>query len=329
MRISSFTSYRLWLGGGERLCYNLVNHVGESSTHYSHKGGIKYTDSPKFATYKDYSELNNIVRANKDDVVIVHDPGMMAMEVMFEVNKLLWYAHGAYVFNMDVSSYARPFACISNYAPNVVHPSWSSIPILPIRLGVDENQFNISGDNSESHKLIVGVVGRISPEKIPLFWFDFVRKFNREHPISHHIEFHIYGKGDTPTDYYKQFISHVNSIHNIKYVNDLPINSIQNAYHSFDCLMVPSLTETGSYAIVEAQMCGLEVYALNSDGIPFHMTPISHLCKDYDDMFNKLGTFSKKRNHKFKMDQRSLAIKDYSLDKWVSKITKLIDIAFY
>jgi len=326
MRIINFTSYRLWLGGGERLMYNIVTGTKYEGLVYAHEGGIKYTKSRKFKTYKDYEAMAVLVRKHKDDVIITHDPGMMANPVMAEANKLMWYVHGAFAFAIDITEYTKPFVCLSNYVPKHTHPSWHGVAILPVPLGVNPKQFSLPKKVPTTTKLIVGIVGRISSEKIPLFWFDFVRKFNRENGLAKQIEFHIYGKGDEPTEYFKAFAKNVRTIKNVRYKGEVAIDDIQTAYHSFDLLMVPSLTETGSYAIVEAQFCGLRVYALNVDGIPFHATKLSSLCTDYDDMFERLGREVKRDTRAKRAKQRLEAVNSHSLDTWGSKIEKLAEI---
>ncbi len=325
MKIVHITSHHLFLGGGERLGFNWVANSKHASLFYSRKGGIEYTKSKRFKTYSDDTDLGRVIARHKDDVIVVHDPFLAGSQTLKYCSHLVWYVHGAFAFKLDVSDLHPPKLAISNYSPETLHPSWVKIPVIPIHLGIDDTRFTPPKTFIHRPRIIVGIVGRIAEEKIPLYLFDFIRKFNRLH--GSRFEFHFYGKGVDGSHFTEQFLSAINSIHNCHYKGSVSKDEMGGVYHRLDILIVPSLSETGSYAIVEAQASGLRVLCLANDGMPNHVNGSSTLCRNYDEIFSELGAVLQPDNIKARAEQSRITLERHDLNTWVWKLDKVAEIA--
>ena len=315
-RLINVTSYQLWLGGGERLIYNVVSNSKYESIAYSLEGGIKYTNSDRFKLFNNHNKMSELFQLAKDDTLLLHDPGAVNDPSLLGHENVVWFAHGAHFFQMDVSRAQRPKFVLSNYMPKAVHPSWNDIEIKPICLGVNLSQFVPPKTIKSNKKFFVGIIGRISSEKIPLIWFDSIKKINTLAGL----EFRFFGKADKGSLYFKQFCEQVSQFPNMVYCGELEKEQIQTAYQKMDLLCVPSQSETGSYAIVEAQLCGLRVFALNRDGIPNHITSRSRVFESYEAMATALSKEVKPDSLVKRKKQSELAGKRHSLKKWMTDI---------
>ena len=171
MKIVHLTVLPMFLGGGERLAYNWVSNSIHESIHYSKEGGMDYARHPNFKTYKDLDELERIVEKHKDDLIVTHDAEIIRYEMLRKVKNLVWFIHGAFTFNLDLREAPQPKFAISNYLPENRPKQWPRIPVFPVRLGVEKAEFYPSENPLNGNMIVVGIVGRISDEKIPLnFW---------------------------------------------------------------------------------------------------------------------------------------------------------------
>ena len=265
--------------------------------------------------------------AQPDAVVVVHDPFIAEGAWLNAVKRKIWYIHGAFAFTLDVTKFPQPLFAISNYPPAKPHPSWRNIFIAPVNLGIDCDKYKPMGV-TKTGKLIIGIVRRISEEKIPLYFFDFIDKFNAEHP-DHNFEFHFYGRGLADSAFYKAFFERARTTLNFYYKGFVEPAEAASIYATFDCLIVPSTSESGSFVIVEAQSCGLRVYALNRDGIPYHMAANSVLCRDYDEMFKRLEYFKRKDAAMVAPLIRAQIVAKYGLVQWAYKLDLLAEMASF
>lgn len=327
MKIVHITAHKVFLGGGERLIDGWLSNSKHDSHFYAVEGGISHPN-PKFKTYKTNEELAAILHTEHPDaVVVVHDPFLSSEGWLSEVKKKVWYVHGAFAFGWDVSAIPQPLFAISNYRPANVHPSWHKIFVAPVNLGVDCTKY-VPSHIKHTGKKVVGIVGRVAEEKCPLYFFDFIDKFNREHP-DHSFEFHYYGRGIPESDFYKAFIKRAEQTQHFNYMGFVESNEAHTIYQRFDCLIVPSLSESGSFAILEAQSCGLKVFALNRDGIPFHMASKSALCENYDQMFKELGYFKRRDAQTIGPYIRNEILRKHELKNWVYKLDCVAEIAAF
>ena len=325
MRVAHFTNHCLFLGGGERLGLNWIENSKHDSHYYSKHGGIHYTKNKAFHTYKDSSELAQLAQKHRDSVVVLHDP-LIAENSAFEVcSRLIWFVHGAFTFRRDISGVNLPKVVISNYLPKETHPSWRAVSIIAVPLGVSAEDFFAPSEILPFSKLRVGIVGRLSAEKIPLYFFDFIEKFNRSRSGYKRFEFQFYGKG-LEESFLVPFRARVASISNVLELGAIPIDKIREVYQQLDILLVPSLSETGSYAIVEAQLCGLRVIAMDVDGIPTHVCGSSMLVSNYDGMFAALSNI--RRDKLTERNAQSKAAQEkFNLKRWADKLDCMIDFA--
>lgn len=287
--IVHLTDLQLFIGGGERLISYAIKHSTIDSVCYSRAGGYKFSNDDRFKTYDDDDDLERIIDKHQNDIIITHDSSIITRPSLNNVKRLIWYVHGAFMFQMDVSTFARPVFVFSNYQPTNVHQSWNNRPVFAVNLGVD-NCYRFKRRKKTNDRIVVGIVGRISPEKIPEYWFLFLRKFNRNILKRRQFDFRFYGKHNN-SDFAQKFFRTISTFDNANYYGEIKPDEMPNIYHQFDVLVVPSLSETGSFAIIESQCCGVRVIALNRDGIKNHCSNHSFCVENYDQMFAVLNHF--------------------------------------
>ena len=328
MNIVHFTNHCLYLGGGERLGFNWISNSKHPSTYYSRAGGITYDATDRFKTYGSDDELTDLIFRHRDDVIVTHDPMITANPAFANCKNLIWYVHGAFAFDVDVSTMPRPKFVISNYSPTRFDPSWNSLPIIPVQLGVDVAQFKQPTRAPKNNRIVIGIVGRISSEKIPMFWFDFLEKFNRVRNIVHEYEFRFYGMNVAGSPYSADFFARMSRIKNARYFGAIDKSEIQTVFGNLDALVVPSLTETGSFAIVECQMCGVRVIALNRDGIPNHIVSPSVAVENYDAQFAAIQSIKHGDDIRTRRQLSTDTRIRHSIDTWIKKIDTIAEFAF-
>jgi len=322
----NITSYGLWLGGGERLQFNILKNTRHKTLCFHRaEGSIIYDNDGRIVPFDYNAQLREILKRFHNVPIILHDFGIMSYENFYDESRVIWYVHGAHVFKMDVSSFKQPLFSFSNYIPSEhnVHPSWANIRIVENRLGVDTSLFKYV-DSTKSERLILGIVGRISPEKLPASFFDELSRFQTTNDTR--FEFHFYGKLLDGDLFSNMFLRNVNSIENCFYKGEVNKDDIHLLYGQFDYLIVPSQTETGSYVICEAQCSGLSVLALDVDGIPNHTVGNSMLFDDYSSMFNHIKTLKRVSDRERKR-QAKIASDKLSIDRWIETIDREIEIA--
>ena len=323
MIIAHFTNHHLFLGGGERLAALWLQHGNMKNVYYSRKGGITYDTTLNFQTYNDDAERDAIMLKHAGDVIICHDPFCSASLALHQCKTVLWYVHGAFAFHLDVTANRQPNLVISNYLPQVKNQSWKRIDVVSVPLGIDTTQFKV-GKSPANKKINVAIVGRISPEKIPLFWFDFLRKFMYQQGKFNRFHFNFYGKSVPEQQFSKDFLAKVRGLKHVTFHGEIAPDNVQTAYQSNDVLMVSSLSETGSFAILESQACGVPVLALDVDGIYNHAHAPSHLCVNYDEMFARLSKFRMLQPYEKEL-LRLQIIQFHDVKKWAKRVEKLVE----
>lgn len=288
MKLVHVLPFEIFLGGGERFIKNwMLNSVHESLMYARAGNQPKLVEIQNCTLYRSDNELLQMLNQHRNDIIVWHSFPEGAIKQVKGFSRVIWYVHGAYAFKKDVALYPKPFMCVSNYRPAVKHPSWSNIFVAGIPLGIDLNQYGIGERENSNGKIKVGIVGRVSPEKLPKQFFQELVKFNLT-PAASKFEFVHFGAG-VNDQFHKEYLQTISKIPNYTYAGSYPHERSHEMYHEFDLMMVPSITETGSYAIVEAQASGLKVYALRRDGIPSHVTSQSKLFTNYADMFLSLS----------------------------------------
>jgi len=325
MRIVHITAHKVFFGGGERLVDCWVKGSRFESVFYAIEGGLNYGNS-NFKTYKTTDELSRILLTQyPDSVVVIHDPFLSSEIWLSMIPRRVWFIHGAFSFAFNVSQFPKPKLAISNYKPISKAQSWRDILIVPINLGIDCNKYKPSNQRRQG-KFICGIVGRVSDEKIPLSFFDAVDKFNALNP-DHNYELHYYGRGVPESDFYKAFINRASQTLNFYYKGFVDPKDAADIYTRFDCLLVPSPSESGSFAILEAQASGLRVFALNRDGIPSHIVKGSSVFESYAEIFNALKYYNRKKAELIAPIIRREIEKNYNLTDWIQRLDAAAEIA--
>lgn len=307
--------------------FNNLKHTKYQSELYFHAGGFNYDNDPRLIGYNSPQEAREIIKRSPDTVFIAHDPQMMLDPSFKGHEKLIWFVHGAYAFSLDISHGQKPLAVVSNYLPKKTHPSWNGLNIVAVPLGVDTKQFAPPTTTPKGEKIVVAIVGRVSPEKLCPSWFDSLQRFNADKTHENRFIFKVYGKAAEHIPFFNLFQSRIREIPNIEYLGEVDKEAIQRVYKESDLLLVPSETETGSFAIVEAQCCGLRVFALNRDGIPYHVTEESSLFETYDEMFAGLAKETKRDNLTKRRKQSKLAKKAHSMNRWIGDMDAIVEKA--
>jgi glycosyltransferase involved in cell wall biosynthesis len=135
-------------------------------------------------------------------------------------------------------------------------PDLGAVPIcgpLPgvIRHGVDLAIFAPRPRERRRHgRPVVGIVGRFSPEKLPL---SFVDAGIRRDPGC---TLRVVGRGPV-TPYAASVESRLRRCPWVEIAGDRPPASMPSVYEGLDALLVPSLCESVSYAAIEAMACGV------------------------------------------------------------------------
>lgn len=211
---------------------------------------------------KQAAEVTAYCAAVKPAVVVVHncDHPLVAGTADWPQ---VWYAHGEKILGRPRPTWGEPFACLCNY-PQPPHPSWEGYRRQVARLGVDLAHFRPSPAGSAPHaEPVLGIVGRLSPEKLPDVFLSALAAWD---PGPWRVRF--VGAGIV-THFHEHVRGQFAHLPWVEFVGDVPPERMPDAYRALDALLVPSLTETGSYAIAEAMACGLPIVSRDLPGPRF------------------------------------------------------------
>lgn len=223
----------------------------------------------------------------RDDVSVRHFQGAdAALAFIRDLSPTVVHHH--YPWDSDVTW--RGVAELGIYRIGT-HHSWtphvlSAMPadVIPItgshpdviRHGVDVARF-APMRRQRGRKPTVGIVGRISGEKIPR---EFVRAL-AAWCDGRDVAVRVVGRGKYGSDL-EHIEAELAAIPNVELVGDVPHTDMPGEYRLMDVLLVPSLTDSVSYAAIEAMACGVPVVARNVDGLPLTIGDAG-LLRDTDD----------------------------------------------
>jgi glycosyltransferase involved in cell wall biosynthesis/SAM-dependent methyltransferase len=207
-------------------------------------------------------EVADFCAALRPDVVVTHNcdhPSVHGTAAFPQV----WYAHGEKILNGQRPAWAVPTAYIANY-PQTPEPSWNGVRAYVSRLGVDLDRFHPGAQcGHATPEPVVGIVGRLSPEKIPDEFLDVLAAWD-------HGPWRVRFIGAGIVTHYhvhvRQKLAHLPWV---EFTGDIAPENMPDAYRALDALLVPSRTETGSYVIAEAMACGLPVVSRDIPGPRF------------------------------------------------------------
>lgn len=233
----------------------------------------------------------------------------------------IWVVHGEYNFSRDITG-RKPLMVFSNYKPSKMHKSWSMVPINFMQLGVDLDVFKPTKKNYTG-KLTIGIVGRVHPDKIP---FDFLKELVEYN--SKNLTFQIYGGKECP-EVFKTFKDIIKNCSHIQYIGEISPQEMPNIYKFIDILIVPSATDTGSYAIVEAMACGVPVIAKEVGGIAQHVGDAGILINSDKKLLKVLTYFAQDRAYlkELSIKARKKVVKYNNIEKHVEVWDRLISKA--
>jgi len=210
---------------------------------------------------------------------------------------------------------------LTNYTPDSPAPGWKEIPLTVLPLGVDLGLY-VPAEPRSFKYLVAGIVARGSPEKVPP---SFVRILSGWDPGPWRVRFIGIG---TPNAYQEEMHRYLDRHRWVEWAGDLTPDEMPMAYKELDALLVPSVSETGSYAIVEAMACGLPVVARAVGGIPYQSGGKALLGKTDRELLTNLRAVEDIRIRRgLAAAAREEAVAHHSLKDHVAKHTEAYRVA--
>jgi hypothetical protein len=199
-------------------------------------------------SFRGHDDLHEYIKWVRPDFIIDH------YSIYLETNRdiykklqipILYVMHTASCYAKDISPMNMKM-CIHLYEEKENHPSWKLIPeqhIIPLGIPMDV-KIEKKRRDGERWGCRIRIVGRISPEKIPLSFLQKLVALETQHEII------IYGeKHDEYNKSYIEAFEDCIANSSIQYGGFQPMESI---LAETDYLVIPSLYETGSYTCIEA-----------------------------------------------------------------------------
>lgn len=256
--------FGIYLGGGERLLKSWNDNVLKNSENYlfyqKNKDNILPFSFNNFVSFEhdDFNGLNLTFKYLNANVIVEHGIGFAAhlyLPIYKNVNsKIVHYLHAASLveniqklqeLGVDIKN------VISNYYDKNLEKSGVNYIVQPLQINAKEYPFIKRKYNH--NKINVGIVGRISEEKIPKDFIDNLIKYSEQNK---NVRFFFLGAGLQHLDY---LLKKIENQERIFYTGTLKPNEINKFYKNIDILLSPSLSESGGYAILEAMSTGLPV----------------------------------------------------------------------
>lgn len=171
----------------------------------------------------------------------------------------VWIVHGMAPLREPAPQWCRPAAVFSNLDSREMHPSWRTLPLRVLSLGVDLTQFR-----PRRYRLVCGIVGRLSPEKVPAAFVEHLRAWR---PGPWTIRFIGQGAINRHQPWVRE---RLRALDWIEFVGDVEPDALAGALRELDAVMVPTDAdwgETGCYSAVEALACGVPVICRDVEGL--------------------------------------------------------------
>jgi hypothetical protein len=171
----------------------------------------------------------------------------------------IWIVHGMAPLRQPAPDWCAPQAVFSNLDSPEIHPSWRTLRLQTLPLGVDLEQFR-----PRRQGLVCGIVGRISPEKVPPQFVEHLRAWE---PGPWTVRFLGQGVPNRYQPWVKQQLGHLPWV---TFAGDVVPDEVPAALRQLDAVLVPTERawgETGCYSAVEALACGVPVVGRDVDGL--------------------------------------------------------------
>lgn len=264
--------FGFYLGGGERLLKSWNDNVIKNSENYliyekrTQNINKFYFDKFKVLEHSDYFGLNSVLKLSKPNVIVEHGIGWdwEKWNVIYAdvKTKVVHYFHN--VFHIENITNMKNFGIkidnvISNYYDKKLDNNNINYTVSPLQININDYPFVKRKYNLD--KINVGIVGRISDEKIPKEFIKNLIKFSEKNP---QFNFRFLGAG---LDYLNYFLKEIKDSKRIKYDGFLNPTEINSFYKKIDILLSPSVSESGGYAILEAMSTGLPTIARSTGGL--------------------------------------------------------------
>ncbi|MDP8225621.1 MAG: glycosyltransferase [Candidatus Lernaella stagnicola] len=250
----------LTTGGIQRMVSQWCQHTGlEWDVHVVSPGIRGAYEFPNATVHPGLSDdaCRSFLDETAPDLLVHHGPSVIYGR--FTDCPVVWVVHNELVFADAKPTWCRPRAILSNYPPDNLGPNWQAAEITAIPLGVDLSVFR-------PRRLIAGIAGRVSPEKIPPAFIDALLAWGNP---DRRWTVRFVGMG-LANSYQSVLEKRVSDVDWIEFAGDVPPSDMPEHYQAMDVLMVPSIRESGSYVIVEALACGVPVVARRVGGVPFN-----------------------------------------------------------
>ena len=189
------------------------------------------------------------------------------------------------------------YKCIHLYDEENKHESWNSITHNYYNsLGIEINNKNeLDQQNTLKNNLIfknkfiiIGIIGRIVEEKIPLSFFEKLCNLSN---IKSNILIHIYGSQNKMfNDEYNKKFNELLKKSKIEFYGQVEYKNIPSIYKKINYLLIPSKYETGSFTCLEALSFGIPVIARNNFGLKkiIKNNINGHLVNNDEEMIEKI-----------------------------------------
>ena len=278
--------------------------------------------------FENHNELLNLVYIFNPSLIIDHYSQYFSKSI-FKNNIyehiIIHIIHSAIHYNNNIDNF-NIRNCIHLYEEENKHISWKNIKNNYINtLGVKINNKKICDTIDKNKKeimkkndtLIIGIIGRICDEKIPLtFLHDLCFMINnienkkndlkneKKNDLKNEkknnlknekknvlkIKIEIYGSFGNDFIYNDKFHNIIKNIEIIELMGQIDFDKIDIVYKKINYLLIPSKFETGSYVCLEALSYGIPVICRNNYGLrKIIKDGISgHLCNSDIELISKI-----------------------------------------
>jgi glycosyltransferase involved in cell wall biosynthesis len=276
-RLAHVVPWDLTVGGIQRMVSQWCQVEGASwDVHVVSPGARGAFEFPGATVHAGVGDPLSLLAALAPDLLVHHGPSIDYGR--YAKCPVVWVVHSELVFGERRPNWCEPSAVLSNFPPAAADcgPGWEAATVEAIPLGVDVDRF--------TPRLVAGVVGRISEEKIPRSFAASARRWGNP---GARWELRFVGQG-VANGYQPWLRATTKDLPWVTFTGDLAPEAMPNQYPQLDVLLVPSMRESGSYAIVEAMAAGLPVVARAVGGVPFTAGEGAWLVKEDDAFFEAL-----------------------------------------
>ena len=298
--VGGIERYMLYLdkyGDHEKYEYFLLSMTKDDNELFNHNH-FKHINHIYF---KNNQELYNLLLLFNPDFIIDHYSQYINENIYLYD---LYQDHNIHMIHSAIH-YKRDFSklnikkCIHLYDEKDKHNSWNTIQynfIIP--LGIEHpskktmlDLLHTKKEKRKKNKIInIGIIGRVVQEKIPIYFFKKLCSLSKE---LIHVVVYIYGEKNNingvENNYNELFDTYIQDS-NIIYKGGVSFSEIDSVYKNMDCILIPSVYETGSFTCLEAFSYGIPVLSYNHYGMKYLIKNNinGYLFDNQDDLLEKI-----------------------------------------